>query len=262
MARRGNRAPRDARLGEPRVRAPGIRDRSGRRADDGRPSRPCLLGAVVPGQLGLGDAGADPPLVLLHLVHVRDAHRPLALRARAHLREAARRDRARDAPLVGELDRGRRRGRPHGGGRHALAVQRAASESEPPLRLRPRPRDQATSPDPLELGEVPHRLREHRWLAARLGRSRRWAGWRAAAARSLAGRPHQRLRRGGDRGVRDLVDGQRRARFRRVRRRPVQLVHPALSAPLLGWRRGSVSDTLVRARSGHPGRLAGHAVSQ
>ena len=152
--------------------------------------------------------------------------------------------------------------RPHGRGRHALAVQRAASEPEPPLRLRPRPRDQATSPDALELGEVPHRLREHRRLAARLGRSRRWAGWRAAAARSLAGRPHQRLRRGGDRGVRELVDGQRRARFRRVRRGRVQLVHPALSAPLLGWRRGAFRTLWYALVQGDPGRLAGHAVSQ
>ena len=35
-----------------------------------RPARPRLLGAVVPGRLGLGDARADPALVLLAALHV------------------------------------------------------------------------------------------------------------------------------------------------------------------------------------------------
>ena len=92
---------------------------------------------VVPGRLGLRDARADPALVLLDLVHVGDARRPLAVRARAHVREAARRDRPRDASLVGERDRGAGGARAHGRRRHALAVLLAAAEPEPPVRLRP-----------------------------------------------------------------------------------------------------------------------------
>ena len=101
-----------------------------------RPPRPRVLGEVVPGRLDLGDARADPALVLLDLVHVGDARRPLAVPARAHLREAPRRDGARDAPLVGERDRGRRGARADGRRRHALAVLRPAAEPEPQLRLR------------------------------------------------------------------------------------------------------------------------------
>ena len=85
------------------------------------PARPRVLGAVVPRGLDLGDARADPALVLLDLVHVDDARRDAALRGRAHLREAPRRARARDAPLLGERDRGRRGARSDGRGRHALA---------------------------------------------------------------------------------------------------------------------------------------------
>ena len=40
---------------------------------DRRPPRPRLLGAVVPRRLGLGDARADPPLVLLPALHVGGA---------------------------------------------------------------------------------------------------------------------------------------------------------------------------------------------
>ena len=38
--------------------------------DDRRSARPRLLGEVVPGRLGLGDARADPALVLLAALHV------------------------------------------------------------------------------------------------------------------------------------------------------------------------------------------------
>ena len=74
VARRGHRPALDARLRERRVRPRGVRDRRGQGADEGRPARPRVLGAVVPGGLGLGDARADPALVLLDLVHVGDAH--------------------------------------------------------------------------------------------------------------------------------------------------------------------------------------------
>ena len=74
-----------------------------------RPARSRVLGGVVPGRLGLGDARADPALVLLAALHVGRARRPRAVQARARLREDARRAGPRDARLVGEHDR--RRGR-------------------------------------------------------------------------------------------------------------------------------------------------------
>ena len=43
---------------------------AGRRAHEGRPARPRLLGEVVPGRLDLGDARADPAVVLLAALHV------------------------------------------------------------------------------------------------------------------------------------------------------------------------------------------------
>ena len=56
------------------------------------------------------------------------------------------------------------------------------------------------------------------------------------------------------------LDGQRRPCLRRIRRGRVELVHPAVSSPLLGRRRGRVSHALVRARAGSPDGCAGHAV--
>ncbi len=109
----------------------GLRDGGGEGADDRRPARPCHLGAVVPGQLGLGDARADPALVLLPALHVGGAHRASAVRAGARLREDARRDGPRDAQVVGQRDRGRRRLRAYGRRRDALAVLRAAARPEP-----------------------------------------------------------------------------------------------------------------------------------
>ena len=108
LARRRHRPVLDARLGEPRVRARGVRDRRREGADDRRPSRPRDVGAVVPGRLGLGDARADPALVLLAALHVGRADRAGAVPQGARLREDARRARPRDARLVGEHDRRRR----------------------------------------------------------------------------------------------------------------------------------------------------------
>ena len=79
LARRGHRPDVDARLAEPRVDPTRVRDRRGRRADRRRPARPCVLGEVVPGRLGLRDPRADPPLVLLDQLHVDDARRPAAV---------------------------------------------------------------------------------------------------------------------------------------------------------------------------------------
>ena len=173
VARRRDRAALHARVGERRQRLRGLRNRRSEGSHARRPPGSRLLGGVVPRRLGLGDARADPPLVLLDLLHVRDARRPLAVPARAHLREAPRRDRPRDAPLVGERDRRGGGARAHGRRRHALAVLLAAAEPEPPVRLRPGPRDPAEAPHALELVQVPRRLRERRRLDARVGRSRR-----------------------------------------------------------------------------------------
>ena len=60
----------------------GLRDRRGEGADDRRPARPRVLGGVVPGRLGLGDARADPALVLLAALHVGRADRAGAVPAR------------------------------------------------------------------------------------------------------------------------------------------------------------------------------------
>ena len=68
-----------------------------------------LLGDVVPGRLGLGDARADPPLVLLAALHVGRARGQGAVQGDPRLREAPRRDRQGDAQVLGERDRGRTR---------------------------------------------------------------------------------------------------------------------------------------------------------
>ena len=101
VARRRHRPLRDARLAERRVERRRLRDRSVRRALRRRPPRPRVLGEVVPGRLGLGDARADQALVLLAVVHVRDADRKVAVQLRPDVREAARRERPGDAPARG-----------------------------------------------------------------------------------------------------------------------------------------------------------------
>ena len=52
-----------------------LRHRRRRGPHPGRPARPRLLGGVVPRRLGVGDARADPPVVLLTALHVGGAHR-------------------------------------------------------------------------------------------------------------------------------------------------------------------------------------------
>ena len=149
---------------------------------------------------------------------------------------------------MGEHDPGRGRVRPDGRRRDALAVLRAAARPQPALRVRPGARDQAEAPDLLALGQVPHRLREHRGLRAVLGPAR--ARRRPAAARPVARRAHEAARRRRDRGVRGDADRRRDARVRRVRRRRLELVHPPLAAALLLLRRGRLPHALVRPRPG------------
>ena len=260
LARRRHRAVLDARLGEPRVRPAGLRDGRCEGAHDRRSARSRLLGAVVSRGLGLGDARADPALVLLAALHVRRTDGPGAVSEGARLREDARREGPRDAQLVGEHDRRPRRVRAHGRGRHALAVLLAASEPEPPLRLRSGPRDPAEAAHALELVQVPRRLRQHRRLGARVGRSRGRPERRARAARPLARRTNARARQRGHRGLRELAHGRCRPCLRGLHRRRLELVHPALAAPVLGRRHRRSPDALVRARPGASRRRAAHAV--
>ena len=71
-----------------------------------------------------------------------------------------------------------------------------------------------------------------------------------AAARPLARRADGPARRRDDGGVRALLDAGRRPRLGVVRRRPLELVHPALAPPFLRRRPGCVRDALVGARPG------------
>ena len=103
---------------------------------------------------------------------------------------APRRDRARDAPVVGERDRSGRGVRPHG-----RDVMRCSSAQPPSQNLLFGfgPAHEITAPpDALELGEVPRRLREHRRVEPDLGRPREQPGRRPSAARSLARRGRAR----------------------------------------------------------------------
>ena len=190
LARRRHRPVLDARLGEPRTGTRGLRHGCGEGPDGRRPPRPRLLGGVVPRGLGVGDARADPAVVLLAALHGGRTDREGAVSASPRLREDARRDRPRDAQLVGKHDRRAGRVRAHGCRRHALAVLLAAAGPQPPLRVRSCARDPAQAAHALELQQVSRRLRERRGLDARVGRSRVRAERRARAARPLARRAH------------------------------------------------------------------------
>ena len=215
------------------------------RADARRPSGPRVLGAVVPRRLGLGDARADPPLVLLPVLHGDHARRAAAVPARPHLREGLRRERSRDAQVVGERDRAERGARADGRGRHALALLRPDAEPAAALRLRDGRGGEEGAPHLLELGLVLHHVREHRRLRA----GRREGGEREAA-RPLARRPHGAARPRRDRRVRALLDAGRHRGVRGLLRRSVQLVHPPLPPALLGRRPRGARGALERAHDG------------
>ncbi len=262
LARRRHRSVLDPRLAEPRVRRGRQCDRRGTWADPGGPPRPRLLGAMVPRRLGLGDARADPPLVLRAALHVGRAGRSRSVPSGALVREAARRDRTRDAREPRERDRRRRGLRAHGGRRDALDVLRAAAQSEHPLRLRAGRGGQAKAPHGLELRLVPRHLRRDRELQAPLRGSRPGSrGNRAATARPVAPRSGAELPRGGRGCLRGLPDRRRRPGVRVVRRRSLQLVHPPLATTVLGRRgRGRVPHALVRDRPGSARHRPDHAV--
>ena len=246
LARRRHRPLLDARLAEPGVRPGGLRDRRSQGPDEGRPARPRLLGAVVPGRLGLGDARADPALVLLAALHVgrrspggRRTGRCSATR-RCSTRPAARCT----GSWGNTIEAGEAFERM---GADVMRWQYCAQppEPEPALRLRARARDQAQAADALELGQVLRRLREHRGLPADVGRAAE--AQRAAAARPLA-RSTARTRSSARRPRRYeaylTVDVD--PRLRGVRRRSLELVHPPLAAALLGRRPRRAARALAR----------------
>ena len=84
--------------------------------------------------------------------------------------------------------------RAHGRRRDALAVLRAAAESEPALRLRPGGADQARAADALELGRVLHLVREHRLVPSRVARGSCRAGELAPLDHWLVERTHAFVR--------------------------------------------------------------------
>ena len=160
VARRGHRPLLHAWLAEPRMDLAPVRDRSIRRDLGRRPSRPRLLGEVVPGGLGHGDARADPALVLLPMLHGDHARRPAAVPARPDLREGLRRNRTRDAQVLGQRDRARRRSRTDGCRRDALALLQPAPEPAASFRLRHGRGGEAAVSHFLELRQVSRRLRK------------------------------------------------------------------------------------------------------
>ena len=219
-----------------------------------------LLGEVVPGRLGLGNARADPALVLLAALHV------------GRRSSVARRSSACSATRRCSTSTGREM---HGSWGNMISAEDAFARmgadvmrwqycAQPPdrdllLRLRPRARDQAQAAHALELDRVPRPVREHRGLRADACRPRRGPA-RGAAARPLARRADARVRARGDRRLRGDADGGRDPRLRGVRRRPLQLVHPPLAPALLRRRRRRVPDALVRARAVAARGRAGDAV--
>ena len=261
VAGRGHRPVLDARLGQRPMARGGLCHRRRARSHDRRPARSRLLGAVVPRDLGDGDARADPALVLLDVLHVDRAHRPRAIPEGADLREAARRRRARDARILGQSDFRRRRVRAHGRRRHALDVLAPAADPEHPVRLRAGRRDQAPAAHAVELGSLPHRLRRHRGVPTGLrGPRRRRRRRRAAFAGPVAAGTRAATRRRGRDGLRLVPHRRRRSCRRVVRGRPLELVHPPLAQALLLVGRGGVPRAVDRARAARARVRADHAV--
>ena len=112
--------------------------------------------------------------------------------ARAHVREAARRDGPGDAQVVGERDRGDEALDRMGADVDALALLRAAAEPEHALRLRAGRRGEAAAAHALELGLVLRHVREHRRRST-------------AGARERAGRARSRSTAGSSRAPQQLV---------------------------------------------------------
>jgi hypothetical protein len=90
VARRGDCSVLHPRVGEPGVDRGRVCHRGLEGALHRRSPGPLLLGEVVPCRLGLGDARAGPPVVLLPAVHVGGAHGAGTVQGGAGVREDAR----------------------------------------------------------------------------------------------------------------------------------------------------------------------------
>ena len=102
--------------------------------------------------------------------------------------------------------------------------------------------------DALELGIVLRPVRRDRGLPP-IGADLEAVRRRPAAPRPLAPRAHEPARRGRDAGSRGSADPQADRSVRRVRRRPLELVHPALPPPLLRSTRPRSEPRGRRSRS-------------
>ena len=238
---------------QPGVDRARLRDRRGRGPVRRRPARPRVLGAVVPGGLDLGDARADPALVLLDLVHVDDAHREDALPgACSPTRSCSTSTGARcTAP-------GATRSPPT---RRSIRWARTSCAGSS---ARPNPGQN------IKFGygpahEVKRRLltlwNSVKFFVDYANVSDAGRGRRARAARPLARVARRAARRRDDGRVRALLDAGRDRVVRVVRRRPVELVHPPVAAALLGRRRGGAQTLRPRAPEGARRDRAGDAVS-
>ena len=145
------------------------------------------------------DARADPAVVLLDALHVRDAGRPRAVQAGARLREGAGRDRPRHAQELGQRDLVRRRRRGDGRRHHALDLCGPDAVAEREIRPGTGERGQASAAHALERPGLLHHLRQCGRLAAGPRRARRGAlgcavgrsRYRARGARRGDARAHR-----------------------------------------------------------------------
>ena len=117
---------------------------------------------------GSRNAGADPALVLLPVLHGDRARSPAAVPACPDLRERLRRVRSRDAQVVGQRDRPRRCARADGSRRDALGLLLPDPAPAASFRLRHGGRGQASFSHFLELRQVLRRLRKRPGLPAGL----------------------------------------------------------------------------------------------
>ena len=205
-----------------------------------------------PAALGVRDARADPALVLLDAVHVGDHHRQGAVPQGARLREAERRDRPRDAQVVGQRDLVRRRHRADGRGRDALDVRAAAAGPEHELRLRAGEGDQAPPAAALEHVPVLRPVRRRRGLEAVVGDGHLRAG-RLAPARPLDRGPRPGAGPRHPRGARQLQQPGVRPGLRDVLGRPLELVRPPLPPALLAGAGSRVRRRCTTRSCSRPG---------
>ena len=236
-------------IGRDTLRARGLRGRRGRRADEGRPARSRLLGEVVPGRLDLGDARADPAVVLLAAVHVGGARRAARPTERVLGYEKLHDEHGRamhkswgnaiwfdDAieKIGADVSRWMFAGQDTG--------QNMNFGYGPAERRRPAPADA------LEHVSLPRPQRQPGGLPPALGGGRPRSRERQPA-RSLGDRARQRARPRLPRRARRLRHAEHDAGRRGVLGRPLELVRAPLAPALLGRRSRGLRDAAPRARA-------------